>query len=133
MKDAAIAFAVGYLFIGILFAIFYACDWRFSGGNTLKLPDEHSPAIFFDFVYFSFVTIATVGYGDILPLSKVSRILVIAEVIIGIGWITVVFAAITAYLQKPFSEIILNHRQFQSDISNNSQNTEILPDLSHQE
>lgn len=132
MKDAAIAFAVGYLFIGTLFAVFYACDWRFSGGNTLKLPDEHSPATFFDFVYFSFVTIATVGYGDILPLSKVSRILVIAEVIVGIGWITVVFAAITAYLQKPFSEIILNHRQYQADISNNSQNTDTPLDLGNQ-
>lgn len=133
MKDAAIAFAVGYLFIGILFAVFYACDWRFSGGNTLKLPDERSPATFFDFVYFSFVTIATVGYGDILPLSKFSRILVVAEVIIGIGWITVVFAAITAYLQKPFSEIILNHRQIQTDIADNSQTTDAPPDLSNHE
>ncbi len=114
MKDAAIAFAVGYLFIGILFALFYACDWRFNNGNTLKLPDNQSTATFFDFVYFSFITIATVGYGDALPISTVSRTLVIIEVIIGIGWITIVFAAVTAYLQKPFAEIILQHKSNKS-------------------
>lgn len=123
MKDAAVAFAVGYFIIGIVFALFYACDWRFSGGNTLKLPDNQSPATFFDFIYFSFVTIATVGYGDILPVSKISRFLVVSEVIIGIGWITVVFAAITAYLQKPFSEIILERRQPQMEIISEDQNT----------
>ena len=110
MKDAVIAFAIGYLLIGIFFAVLYACDWRFNNGNTLKLPENQITVSFLDFLYFSFITIATLGYGDLLPVSAVSRILVIVELIIGIGWITVVFAAITAYLQKPFSEIILKSK-----------------------
>ena len=36
-----------------------------------------------DFLYFSVITISTVGYGDILPNSTLVRMIVVSEVIIG--------------------------------------------------
>lgn len=38
---------------------------------------------FFDCLYFSVVTFATVGYGDILPITLVQKAVVISEILIG--------------------------------------------------
>ncbi len=42
-----------------------------------------SPSIV-DFVYFSFVTVTTVGYGDITPLHTFVRVLVLFQVLFGL-------------------------------------------------
>ncbi|WP_066634050.1 potassium channel family protein [Desulfolucanica intricata] len=38
----------------------------------------------FDFIYFSFVTFTTMGYGDMYPISPLAKIAVTSEAIIGI-------------------------------------------------
>jgi uncharacterized membrane protein len=45
-----------------------------------------------EFGYFSFVTIATLGYGDIVPRLPVSRILSILEAAVGQFYMAVVVA-----------------------------------------
>ncbi len=42
-----------------------------------------SPSIV-DFIYFSFVTVTTVGYGDITPLHTFVRVLVLFQVLFGL-------------------------------------------------
>jgi hypothetical protein len=42
------------------------------------------PRAFFRMTYFSLVTVTTIGYGDILPISDTARLLVGIEVILGI-------------------------------------------------
>lgn len=42
------------------------------------------PEVFFDMLYFSAMTITTIGYGDILPNSTLVRGLVVAEILAGI-------------------------------------------------
>jgi len=37
-----------------------------------------------DSIYFSFITIATVGYGDINPVSNTAKVLVILEILLGL-------------------------------------------------
>ena len=44
----------------------------------------------FDAIYFSFVTISTVGYGDIIPTSILAKALVISEIIIGLAFLIIV-------------------------------------------
>ena len=39
---------------------------------------------FFESLYFSVTTLATVGYGDIVPLSNLVRMLAAFEVIVGV-------------------------------------------------
>ncbi|HBN23092.1 MAG TPA: hypothetical protein DD412_07630 [Holosporales bacterium] len=47
-----------------------------------------------DFIYYSIVTITTLGYGDILPLSRPARTLAALEAIVGQIYLTVLIARI---------------------------------------
>ena len=53
-----------------------------------------------DAIYFSAITITTVGYGDIAPVHSSSRVFVLYE--IGIGLI-LLYISIVVYLAKPYS------------------------------
>jgi len=48
--------------------------------------------------YFSFVTAATIGYGDIIPLNNQGRILVIIQVIITFLYMTIILGFFSFYL-----------------------------------
>jgi voltage-gated potassium channel len=52
---------------------------------TLKeIVDGHYEYPLLDFLYFSAITITTVGYGDILPHDSIVRVLVMAESLLGV-------------------------------------------------
>jgi hypothetical protein len=55
----------------------------------------------FDGVYFSFVTIATLGYGDIHPVSLLAKAIVIFEVIVGLWFfVTVIPVAVADQAER---------------------------------
>lgn len=113
------AFAFGYFLLTSLFASYfwvaYSCDPSYPDCSIKGLPQN---PMFGDFIYFSTITIATVGYGDVTPNSSVTKALANAEAILGVGWITVGFAAVIAYLQPRFNEIA---QQQQKDRGESSQ------------
>src|ERR1035441_51776 len=41
---------------------------------------SNAPTTVIDFVYFSSITFATIGYGDIVPLTQMSRLAVVTEI-----------------------------------------------------
>ncbi|MDC0366873.1 potassium channel family protein [bacterium] len=49
-----------------------------------KDADKHCISTFIDMTYFSTITLASVGYGDISPRSRAARIASMTEVIIGL-------------------------------------------------
>jgi hypothetical protein len=51
---------------------------------------EISGSIFLNMIYFSMVTIATVGYGDITPTSWISKLGVIFEICVGIWFLIMI-------------------------------------------
>ncbi len=63
-------------------ALYYICHIE-SGGTAFKgVPNDRST--FFHLTYFSIVTIATVGYGDVTPAESVMpRFLVASEIVAG--------------------------------------------------
>lgn len=97
------SFVVGYLFLILMFSCLYAGIWafdhsQFSGLPAIALP-ESKPRLF-DFAYFSVVTAATLGYGDVVPAKPLARFAAGVEVLLGVGWTIVVFAAVVSRLQE---------------------------------
>lgn len=64
----------------------------------------------FDAFYFSFVTLCTVGYGDVAPLSTVARMLAVLETITGLSYVAVLISRLVAihctgqHLSRPHPE-----------------------------
>jgi hypothetical protein len=67
-----------YLLIGITYGLAYGLN---SFRNTVESGRPIHPA---EFIFFSFVTLTTVGYGDIVPWGGHARSLVILESVTGI-------------------------------------------------
>ena len=53
---------------------------------------------FFQSLWFSIVTVTTVGYGDLSPLSEVGKIAAVIIMIIGVVYVAVVTGNITSWL-----------------------------------
>jgi voltage-gated potassium channel len=76
------SFGIGYIFLS-------GFDKKaFSTGQTLS---------FIDGMYFSAITAATVGYGDIFPKSDIAKILVMIEVAISLVYVVLLFSFASAY------------------------------------
>jgi len=70
-----------YLILGMFYAHIYTIlDWFRPESFALQVPQQESAS---HFVYFSFVTLATLGYGDITPKTEFAQRLAITEAIMG--------------------------------------------------
>jgi hypothetical protein len=70
-----------------------AVSWC-EGGQVFS----QSLARFVDAAYFSTVTLSTTGYGDILPLAAVARVLVAVEIIIGFGLLGFLLSRVAGFV-----------------------------------
>jgi hypothetical protein len=76
---------LAYLLLGILWCLAYQLINVLVPG-AFRFPEAQAPAygrLNHHLVYFSFVTLTTVGYGDITPVYPVARALATAEGLIG--------------------------------------------------
>ncbi len=88
-----------YLLLGLLWAQAYALvetlhPRSFSG--AIDVASGHR-----SFVYFSFVTLTTVGYGDILPVHPAARSLAMLEAVTGPLYIAILLARIVSLAMAP--------------------------------
>ena len=58
----------------------------------------------FNAFYFSFITLSTVGYGDITPVSKAARMLAAMEAMTGLLYVAVLIARLVALYSIPKSD-----------------------------
>jgi len=70
-----------YFLIGFVWALFYGIASSFDGGAFSQSLIEDST--YERPIYFSFVTLTTLGYGDIVPVSPLAEMLVTLEAIVG--------------------------------------------------
>lgn len=64
------------IYLLILSCIYYFLDY-FSNQNIFLIRDENENKItFWEAVYFTIITQSTIGYGDIVPQSPITRLLV---------------------------------------------------------
>ncbi len=67
----------------------------------LRQPDPGLHQCWADLLYFSFVTLTTLGFGDIAPVSSPARGLTIIEAVTGILYMAVFVAWIVGVYRKP--------------------------------
>jgi voltage-gated potassium channel len=83
-----------YLLIGYIYALFYTILLEFSP-NALNGVDA---GFWYDNLsittYFSFVTLTTLGYGDISPSTSVAQVIVILEAVTGMFYLAVIVASL---------------------------------------
>jgi hypothetical protein len=80
-----------YLMLGILWAFFYAILQQVEP-STFVAPEEVVAYSFDTILYYSFTTLTTLGYGDILPVSPFARTLAILEAITGVLYTAILVA-----------------------------------------
>ncbi len=88
-----------YLLFGLIFALIFAViaelrpgSFHFSAARSI----DSAVRPLADMIYFSYVTLATLGYGDILPLSPSAKGLAILEAIVGQIYLVVVVARLVS-------------------------------------
>ena len=72
-----------YLLLGLIWAEAYTLAAHLNPGSFAGTLPEGQNALSAHLTYFSFVTLTTVGYGDILPASLVTRALANFEALLG--------------------------------------------------
>jgi hypothetical protein len=87
-----------YLLVGLVFGVGYSVldsVWRDSFGA----PDQPDLGLA-QAVYFSFVTLATLGYGDVVPTNDATRGLAVLEAVAGQLYLAVLVARLVGLYQR---------------------------------
>jgi hypothetical protein len=92
-----------YLLLGVLWAVAYrivahATPDAFSFSVPAAASHDMTP---FNALYYSFMTLTTVGYGDITPVSAVARMLAITEAMSGTLFVGILIARLVALYSAP--------------------------------
>lgn len=80
----AFAFLTFYSMMVVLFATLYRLIGRFDDAPTFLIDGIGRDPSFVESLYFSIVTLSTVGYGDIVPISYTARIVVSLQIVAGV-------------------------------------------------
>lgn len=90
-----------YLLLGVIWAMAYTLINAISPGSFAGFSAMDDPGWDSEWLYFSFVTMTTLGYGDILPISATARSVAYMQAIVGQFYIAVLVAGLVgAYVSK---------------------------------
>lgn len=80
-KRTLLLLIFNFIELGLAFAVIY------TAGNYLNAPINNTV----DAIYFSFVTSATVGYGDFHPITQIGKLITLAQILCSISFIVLFF------------------------------------------
>ena len=88
----------GYLLLGIIWVLAYNIVWLHNPGAfafTVASPSGNTMEGF-TAMYFSYVTLCTVGYGDIVPVTSAARMLAAVEAMTGTFYMAIMIARLVS-------------------------------------
>lgn len=85
-----------YLMIGLLFSFVFLGYSILSQEQFFTQSGQNEPS---DYVYFSYVTMATVGYGDLTPAGDVPRMMAVVDALLGQIFLVTAVARLVATWQ----------------------------------
>jgi hypothetical protein len=86
-----------YLLIGMLFTFVYGAAAALGSGDFFAQETDGTPALR---LYFSYVTLATLGYGDYTAAGDLGHTLAILEALLGQIYLVTVVAVIVGRLHR---------------------------------
>lgn len=102
-SEVLAAGVAAYLLLGLTWAMLYVL-LNLVQPNAFVLPSSAGASESiqgFNALYFSFVTLTTMGYGDFAPLSSVARMLAVLEAVTGVLYLSVLIARlVTLYTDQ---------------------------------
>jgi hypothetical protein len=95
-----------YLMLGLIWTMAYWLVDQLTPGGAFSFNTNAGKQSMngFNAFYFSFITLSTVGYGDITPLSRIARWLAALEAMTGLLYVTVLIARLVSLYSSPKSE-----------------------------
>src|SRR5215218_10097209 len=96
--EAVIGVLSLYMLIGMAFGFLYGAVDRFGGDPFFAGGD---PATVSHCLYFSFTTLATVGYGDLVARSDLGHTLAVSEALLGQIYLVTVVSLVVSNLRRP--------------------------------
>jgi voltage-gated potassium channel len=87
-----------YLMLGLMWTVAYWLVDQLTPGGAFSFNTEHGAHSMNGFTgfYFSFMTLSTVGYGDITPVSRAARWLAAMEATTGLLYVAVLIARLVS-------------------------------------
>lgn len=100
------ASVAAYLMLGLTWTVAYWLVDQLTPGGAFSFNTGHGPQAMNGFTgfYFSFITLSTVGYGDITPVSRAARWLAATEAMTGLLYVAVLIARLVSLYSSAKSE-----------------------------
>ena len=95
-----------YLMLGLMWTMAYWLVDQLTPGGAFSFNTNAGPRSIngFNGFYFSFITLSTVGYGDITPVSRIARWLAAMEAMTGLLYVAVLIARLVSLYSSPKSD-----------------------------
>jgi hypothetical protein len=82
------------------FAIYHLIEALYPGSFSWSSPQDSATTLHGTLLYFSMVTLTTLGYGDVLPVNPIARMFATLEAAVGILYIAITVARLVSAYQK---------------------------------
>ena len=94
-----------YLMLGLIWTMAYWLVDQLTPGGAFSFNTNAGPRSIngFNGFYFSFITLSTVGFGDITPVSRMARWLAAMEAMTGLLYVAVLIARLVSMYSTPKS------------------------------
>jgi voltage-gated potassium channel len=95
------AFLLVYSLLVVVFACVYSILDEVTTSPNFSVLGAARAMSFGEALYFSMITLSTIGFGDIVPVSGEARVLVVVQILFGIVLVLFAFAEIASYEPAP--------------------------------